>query len=73
MCRRRRDPAVHRQAPLATIPAGALAEAEIVIVKARLAQADWARRPVSDRIAVIRRYRDLVVKNREFLLDMLQA
>jgi len=72
VCRRRRDPAVHRQAPLATIPAGALAEAEIVIVKARLAQADWARRPVSDRIAVIR-YRDLVVKNREFLLDMLQA
>jgi len=59
--------------PLATIPVGTAADAEVAFAKARLAQADWARRPVRDRVSVIRRYRDLVVKNREFLMDMLQA
>lgn len=59
--------------PLATIPVGTAADVDKAFIKARLAQADWARRPVKDRIAVIRRYRDLIVKNREFLMDMLQA
>ncbi|GJF13430.1 putative succinate-semialdehyde dehydrogenase [NADP(+)] 2 [Mycolicibacterium cyprinidarum] len=59
--------------PLATIPVGAAADVEAAFAKARAAQADWASRPVGERVAVVRRYRDLVMKNREFLMDLLQA
>ena len=59
--------------PLAAIPVGTAADAEAAFVKARAAQADWAARPVADRVAVIRRYRDLITDNREFLMDLLQA
>lgn len=59
--------------PLTTIPVGTAADVEAAFTKARAAQAEWARRPVKDRIAVVRRYRDLVIKNRQFLMDLLQA
>ncbi|QLL09873.1 succinic semialdehyde dehydrogenase [Mycobacterium vicinigordonae] len=59
--------------PLTTIPVGTAADVEDAFAKARAAQADWAARPVGERIDVIRRYRDLVVANREFLMDLLQA
>jgi succinate-semialdehyde dehydrogenase/glutarate-semialdehyde dehydrogenase len=59
--------------PMTTIPVGTAADVEVAFAKARAAQKDWASRPVADRIAVARRYRDLVIKNREFLMDMLQA
>ena len=39
----------------------------------RAAQVDWSNRPVADRIEIIERYRDLVVKNSDFLMDLLQA
>lgn len=59
--------------PLAEIPVGTVEDVEAAFVKARAAQADWAARPVADRVKVIERYRDLVVKNSEFLMDLLQA
>ncbi len=59
--------------PLATIPVGTAADVDRAFEKARAAQVDWAERSVSDRVAIVRRYRDLVVENREFLMDMLQA
>ncbi|MGV0993228.1 MAG: succinic semialdehyde dehydrogenase [Mycobacterium sp.] len=59
--------------PLATIPVGTADDVEAAFVKARAAQRDWASRPVADRVAVISRYRDLIVANRDFLMDMLQA
>ena len=59
--------------PMATIPVGTAEDVEAAFAKARAAQADWAQRPVEDRVAVIRRYQDLVVKNKEFLMDLLQA
>jgi succinate-semialdehyde dehydrogenase/glutarate-semialdehyde dehydrogenase len=59
--------------PLATIPVGTAADVESACAKARAAQVDWVKRPVSERVAVIRRYRDLVAENREFLMDLLQA
>lgn len=59
--------------PMATIPVGTVEDVEAAFSKARAAQVDWAQRSVQDRIAVIRRYRDLVVKHREFLMDLLQA
>ncbi len=59
--------------PLTTIPIGTAEDVDAAFAKARIAQANWARRPVADRIAVIERYRDLVVKNSDFLMDLLQA
>lgn len=59
--------------PLTTIPVGTADDVEVAFVKARVVQQDWARRPIADRVAVIRRYRDLVAGNRDFLMDMLQA
>ena len=59
--------------PLATIPVGNAEDVEAAFAKARAAQADWANRPVADRIKVVERYRDLVVKNSDFLMDLLQA
>ncbi len=59
--------------PLATIPVGDAADVADAFAKALAAQRDWVTRPVSERVAVIRRYRDLVIENREFLMDLLQA
>jgi succinate-semialdehyde dehydrogenase/glutarate-semialdehyde dehydrogenase len=59
--------------PLATIPVGTAADVEDAFVKARSAQRDWAQRPVAHRIEIIERYRDLVVENSDFLMDLLQA
>lgn len=59
--------------PLATIPVGTAADVEEAFVKARAAQHDWVTTPVSDRVAIVRRFRDLVIENREFLMDLLQA
>ncbi len=59
--------------PLATIPVGTAADVQAAFEKARVAQVDWASRPVSDRVRIIARYRDLVVENRDFLMDLLQA
>lgn len=59
--------------PLATIPVGTAADVEAAFEKARAAQRDWGSRPIAERIAVVERYRDLIMKNREFLMDLLQA
>ncbi|MDH6247564.1 succinic semialdehyde dehydrogenase [Mycobacterium sp. OTB74] len=59
--------------PLATIPVANAADTEAAFAKARAAQKDWSSRSVSDRVDVIARYRDLVIENREFLMDLLQA
>ncbi len=59
--------------PLTTIPVGTAEDVEAAFAEAREAQANWAKRPVSERAEVIRRYRDLVIENREFLMDLLQA
>src|SRR6185312_937485 len=64
---------VFTQKPLTTIPVGTAADVEAAFAKARAAQSEWAKRPVKDRLAVVRRYRDLVIENREFLMNMLQA
>jgi len=59
--------------PLATIPVGTAADVETAVAKARAAQVQWAKRPVSDRLKIVERYRDLVIKNSDFLMDLLQA
>ncbi len=59
--------------PLATIPVGTAADVEAAAARARAAQEGWAKKSVGERLEVIRNYRDLVVDNRDFLMDLLQA
>lgn len=59
--------------PMTTIPVGTAADVDAAFAKARAAQTEWANRTVADRVEVIKRYRDLVIENREFLMDLLQA
>lgn len=58
---------------LATVPVGTAQDAEDAIARARLAQKQWAARPVTERAAIFHRYRDLVLANRDALMDMAQA
>lgn len=59
--------------PLATIPVGTAVDVQAAIARARLAQVEWAHRPVAERLKIVERYRDLVIKNSDFLMDLLQA
>ncbi|MBU3749220.1 MAG: succinate-semialdehyde dehydrogenase (NADP(+)) [Mycobacterium sp.] len=59
--------------PLASIPVGTAADVQAATDRARAAQQAWAHKPVGERLEVIRNYRDLVVDNRDFLMDLLQA
>ncbi len=54
--------------PLTTIPVGNAEDVAAAFVKARAAQRVWAARPVKERCAIIERYRDLVIANRNFLM-----
>ncbi len=58
---------------LTTIPIGTADDVTAAFTKARAAQQHWAQRPVQERCAIIERYRDLVVANRDFLMDVAQA
>ncbi|MFE3290656.1 succinic semialdehyde dehydrogenase [Rhodococcus sp. NPDC059234] len=58
---------------LATVPVGTAADAKAAIERARVAQREWARRSPADRAAIFHRYRDLVLENRDALMDMAQA
>ncbi|MFE7418457.1 succinic semialdehyde dehydrogenase [Rhodococcus sp. NPDC057529] len=58
---------------LATVPVGTARDAEDAIARARVAQKQWAARPVTERAAIFHRYRDLVLENRDALMDMAQA
>ncbi|WP_327139518.1 succinic semialdehyde dehydrogenase [Nocardia sp. NBC_01327] len=58
---------------LGTVPVGTAADVTAAVAKARAAQAEWAARPVKERAEVFNRYRDLVVENREYLMDVVQA
>ena len=58
---------------LATVPVGTAQDAQAAIARARVAQKQWAARPVTERAAIFHRYRDLVLENRDALMDMAQA
>ncbi|MFI6362102.1 succinic semialdehyde dehydrogenase [Nocardia sp. NPDC050630] len=58
---------------LATVPVGTTQDAKDAITRARVAQKNWADRPVVERSAIFHRYRDLVLQNRGDLMDMAQA
>ena len=58
---------------LATVPVGTAQDAKDAIARARVAQKEWAKRPVTERAAIFHRYRELVLENRDALMDMAQA
>ncbi|EME15629.1 succinic semialdehyde dehydrogenase [Rhodococcus triatomae] len=58
---------------LATIPVGTAQDAVDAIERARVAQREWAARTPLERAEIFHRYRDLVLANRDALLDMAQA
>lgn len=58
---------------LATVPVGTAQDTKDAIARARVAQKEWAKRPVTERAAIFHRYRDLVLENRDALMDMAQA
>ncbi|BAW07240.1 succinic semialdehyde dehydrogenase [Nocardia seriolae] len=58
---------------LGTVPVGTGADVALAMTKARAAQAEWADRTPKQRAEVLERYRALVVENREFLMDIVQA
>ncbi|MBN3513151.1 succinate-semialdehyde dehydrogenase (NADP(+)) [Mycolicibacterium septicum] len=58
---------------LATVPVGTAQDAKDAITRARTAQNGWGDRPVVERSAIFNRYHDLVLQNRDSLMDMAQA
>lgn len=58
---------------LTTIPVGTADDVTTAFAKARAAQAQWAKRPVKERAAIIKRFGALLAENRDFLMDVAQA
>ncbi|WP_227982360.1 succinic semialdehyde dehydrogenase [Nocardia spumae] len=59
--------------PLGEVPVGTAEDVSAAFTRARAAQAEWAARPPAERAAVLERYRALVVAEREYLMDVIQA
>ncbi|BCK55601.1 succinic semialdehyde dehydrogenase [Nocardia wallacei] len=58
---------------LGEVPVGTAEDVAAAFEKARAVQQRWAARPPKERAAVLERYRELVVQNREYLMDVIQA
>lgn len=58
---------------IATIPIGTADDVVAAIDKARAAQRAWSARSTKDRAAVLERFRGLVFRDRDFLMDVAQA
>ena len=59
--------------PLADFPVSAPADVDEAFVRARRAQARWAATSVAERASVLLRFHDLVLKNQNTGLDLMQA
>ncbi|MEV0589774.1 succinic semialdehyde dehydrogenase, partial [Nonomuraea sp. NPDC050310] len=59
--------------PLADLPVSTPADVENAFIRARAAQAAWARTPIAERRAVLLRFHDLVLARQEQALDLMQA
>ncbi|WP_225730608.1 MULTISPECIES: succinic semialdehyde dehydrogenase [unclassified Nocardia] len=58
---------------LGEVPVGTADDVEAAFAKARAAQARWAARTPRERAQVFERYRALIVEQREYLMDVVQA
>ncbi|WP_063034214.1 succinic semialdehyde dehydrogenase [Nocardia grenadensis] len=71
-------PAVTVHAPatgerIAELPQSSVADIEAAFDRARTAQRRWAKVPVRDRAAVLRRFHDLVLAEQDTILDIVQT
>jgi len=60
-------------AALGEVPVGTAQDAAAAVARAREAQGGWARRSAAERAGILDRYRALVVRHREQLMDVIQA
>ncbi|MDT0346153.1 succinic semialdehyde dehydrogenase [Streptomyces litchfieldiae] len=58
--------------PLAELPEATEEDVAAAFARARAAQADWARRPVRRRAAVLLRFHDLLLRRQDEVLDLIQ-
>lgn len=55
---------------IGTVPVGTATDVTSAVDRARTAQSEWAARPIRDRVAVVRRFRELVLANEASLCDV---
>ncbi|GAA4383804.1 succinic semialdehyde dehydrogenase [Tsukamurella soli] len=60
-------------APLGDFPVSTPADVDEAYIRARRAQQGWAATPAADRAKVLLRFHDLVLKNQQVGLDLMQA
>lgn len=60
-------------AELATVPVGSADDVHAAVAKARVAQQNWAATPVRERARVIQRFHDLVLRERDTIMNIAQA
>ncbi|HEX2894075.1 MAG TPA: succinic semialdehyde dehydrogenase [Marmoricola sp.] len=58
--------------PLPAVPQSSVADVRAAAARARAAQVAWAARPLADRIRPLVRFAELVLKEKERLLDLVQ-
>ncbi|MEU7144387.1 succinic semialdehyde dehydrogenase [Nocardia sp. NPDC046473] len=71
-------PAVEVFAPatgrkIADLPQSSVADIDRAFATARTVQREWARRPIRERAAVLRRFHDLVLAEQDTILDIVQT
>lgn len=57
---------------IGTVPAATTVDVAAAVDRARVAQSEWENRSIEDRGDVLRRFGDLVLERREWLLDLVQ-
>ncbi|WP_280251206.1 succinic semialdehyde dehydrogenase [Nocardia abscessus] len=60
-------------AKIADLPQSSTEDIETAFATARQAQREWARRPVRERVAVLRRFHDIVLAEQDAILDIVQT
>ncbi|WP_280451633.1 succinic semialdehyde dehydrogenase [Nocardia cyriacigeorgica] len=58
---------------IADLPQSSTADIDAAFERARQAQRAWAARPVRERVAVLRRFHDIVLKEQDAILDIVQT
>ena len=57
---------------IGTIPAGTVADLELAVQRARVAQAAWSKRTFADRARIFLRFHDLLLERQDEVLDLIQ-
>ncbi|MFC9440204.1 succinic semialdehyde dehydrogenase [Nocardia sp. NPDC057030] len=60
-------------AKLADLPQSSVADIDRAFATARAVQQEWARRPIRERAAVLRRFHDIVLAEQDTILDIVQT